>query len=1772
MTMATSAPAQDAGPRWPGQPAAAHIPAAQRPHSAKQRPADLRRNRQNSLQRAKNSTEQLRMRTRGGSNSTVRTDDGAQSRAGSRFAVGNVGSNGIIYLRPVARTGTPRTRPPPAPFVFPPITPPDSLAPDARVPRRPSNGWHDSAPSGSRTPTPARTPARSPTPAVKANGVTKSTSKARRPSHHARSHSFSTINDHARSQSIDSNTFKVVIDRPKTSRPRTADTSSFPVLDVPIPHYRLGNPRFSTQGTAILRSSAYTRTSATDDFRSSLFSNKLTPTLGTLFPAPGPMLNRNSQRYSDISSRTRFYDRPITYIEPSTQGSSTPLTPLIPTVPISPKIYDSFTKNADEPAVVRYAATGEIIAATPARLIAHITSPSFLDYELLSDFFLTFRSYLTIGDLIAYLIARLRWAVERSDDFGRIVRVRTFVALRHWILNYFTEDFIPFLNLREHFCKLVNDLYHDLQMREDGGGGDLKIIGELKKCWRRTCALFWDDLEAVGRDTPDEDIRPGGQADLEPLVQPARLSDVAPAPPAPVETHAPEPTTPPRKANRSAQPLHMHSISPPRRPSDRTKSSRHVPQSSITMSPGEIHDNSTIPLSPASELSMHVMSCSIPLKSLYRNENATEMPLYPHPVPVGSATTPSLPNSHHRRPVLHCHKRSGSFSDALRDHRAHSSMSRGRPESQDSDAKELAQQFPGSIIRGALFQPDSPYINLRSTGELRPMKSHFDLVLNISGAPPSSSKPNMANPGMKKILGSVRRALSSRQGGGSHGQNPSDTSNQTTQRDSMSTTAFTQTSHAGVQKRRQIRARQQTRVDLLAQRVAESFNKALEQELDKERQNRESGVSPLHQSPVRPASMSARSDVHPVSDGSREARPGVERGLSKVTMGSGSILIFDDTGAPPPLPLVMSGALTADESTTSAPSMAAAPETSRFDDALRQSGNKLGKDSLEATSRRGEPVVSLPPVTMHPDVIIQATAPTPTVNEISFYHDEVDSYETEPVPSLLASRPSLLRHSRSMYPASTLSGSHSLRKFASFQSGMTRHRPGYSIDSRSSDNDPFHLERAPAPAPARMLRRRPGGDLRGAANTNDLGPNDRPRSTGSVSNFAHSVTNSVAYPPLTAGWNDLWNNTPDGEGAGESERRPTSRKSLSLIGTDSTQPVLRASFEREVARLAALPDDDDDDGGIEAALLKLEGRYEKKSPDPSPQAAEFYIPKGAPGRSMKREDSHGGQEEAARAGGRNIGSTGTHREQTVSGAFVVSPSSEQHTSPTFMPDSSVPQSEYSYSSVPLLDRGNSDIVAVTRRKINEQSVDSARPAALSPQAWRAAQLDQEHPSAGSSIEHIEETESMRRIPRGSTFPRSPKSSKSPNSVKTHQSFLLDPEEEFDDISSDLSTSVPNDSRRESHGVRSFFDDQPADLEFGEELVPRPLRHPPTPPTSDNVLDRTIPNNMDSTVFHRGLPTPGLTPPLHGLHTVPLSQNGFHQVQDFQAKHNANKSDSQIDTSKIEPNDRPRKQSIPERERHIPFVLAYNSETLAEQLTIVEKDALDEIDWKELIELRWKQSSPQIRDWVEYLRTQEPRGVDVVIARFNIMVKWAVSECVLTEDLEERVRCIVKYIHIADHARRLRNYATMYQLTVALLSADCARLTKTWDLVPAAERTTLRELESLVQPVKNFHNLRLEMETINLDDGCIPFIGIYTRDLIYNAQKPATVAAGDNDNSEPLINFERHQTSATIVKNLLRLLEASTHYDLKPNSDIIPKCVWMAALTDEEISARSRLLE
>lgn len=76
--------------------------------------------------------------------------------------------------------------------------------------------------------------------------------------------------------------------------------------------------------------------------------------------------------------------------------------------------------------------------------------------------------------------------------------------------------------------------------------------------------------------------------------------------------------------------------------------------------------------------------------------------------------------------------------------------------------------------------------------------------------------------------------------------------------------------------------------------------------------------------------------------------------------------------------------------------------------------------------------------------------------------------------------------------------------------------------------------------------------------------------------------------------------------------------------------------------------------------------------------------------------------------------------------------------------------------------------------------------------------------------------------------------------------------------------------------------------------------------------------------------------------------------------------------------------------------------------------------------------------------------------------------------------------------------------------------------------------------------------------------------MFNSQRPSKIEG--QDGGPTLINFERHRVTAAIVKSLLRLLEASSKYTFQPVEGVANKCLWIAALSDDEIRARSRVLE
>jgi GDP/GTP exchange factor required for growth at low temperature len=117
-----------------------------------------------------------------------------------------------------------------------------------------------------------------------------------------------------------------------------------------------------------------------------------------------------------------------------------------------------------------------LLAATIERWIAQLTSE--LNYDELLVFFMTYRTYIRPVDLCHLLICRLHWALgqhsgEHDEMVRQIVRVRTFVAMRYWLLTFFEVDFIPNRELRLLIAGWLNALKKDpiLQKHHDAPVG-----------------------------------------------------------------------------------------------------------------------------------------------------------------------------------------------------------------------------------------------------------------------------------------------------------------------------------------------------------------------------------------------------------------------------------------------------------------------------------------------------------------------------------------------------------------------------------------------------------------------------------------------------------------------------------------------------------------------------------------------------------------------------------------------------------------------------------------------------------------------------------------------------------------------------------------------------------------------------------------------------------------------------------------------------------------------------------------------------------------------------------------------------------------------------------------------------------------------------------------------------------------------------------------------------------------------------------------------------
>lgn len=252
-------------------------------------------------------------------------------------------------------------------------------------------------------------------------------------------------------------------------------------------------------------------------------------------------------------------------------------------------------------------------------------------------------------------------------------------------------------------------------------------------------------------------------------------------------------------------------------------------------------------------------------------------------------------------------------------------------------------------------------------------------------------------------------------------------------------------------------------------------------------------------------------------------------------------------------------------------------------------------------------------------------------------------------------------------------------------------------------------------------------------------------------------------------------------------------------------------------------------------------------------------------------------------------------------------------------------------------------------------------------------------------------------------------------------------------------------------------------------------------------------------------------------------------------------------------------SISNNEHHIPFILTYDSLSIARQMTLIEKELLCEIDWKDLLDLKIRYNGPSVTSWLQLLvRNESLSGVDLAIARFNLTVDWIISEIAITRDVKLRRNAIQRFIHVAEHCRKFQNFNTLMQIVLALNSVVVQKFIDGWRLIEPGDLLTWEELKKIASLDRNYAAIRNLLNHVDPLKGCIPFIVVYLSDLSINSEKRTWIE------QDKIINYNKFDTTVQIVKHFIQRVQWCKHYDFEVDHELLSKCIYLTALSQDEI--------
>ncbi|PKY46784.1 ras GEF [Rhizophagus irregularis] len=229
-----------------------------------------------------------------------------------------------------------------------------------------------------------------------------------------------------------------------------------------------------------------------------------------------------------------------------------------------------------------------------------------------------------------------------------------------------------------------------------------------------------------------------------------------------------------------------------------------------------------------------------------------------------------------------------------------------------------------------------------------------------------------------------------------------------------------------------------------------------------------------------------------------------------------------------------------------------------------------------------------------------------------------------------------------------------------------------------------------------------------------------------------------------------------------------------------------------------------------------------------------------------------------------------------------------------------------------------------------------------------------------------------------------------------------------------------------------------------------------------------------------------------------------------------------------------------------FILNYRSEDIAKQFCLIERDFLLKVNWEDLVQVELEEEKEKPRK-----RVRE-NGVDKVIERFNLACDWVATEIVLTRSLDDRVQVIEKFIRIAQKCLQFSNFATLTQILLGLQSPPVERLRRTWTRVRNEDLRAFKELSEYISAFGNWKVIREAMRKSIEDSTILKELMKQRKSRISDVRNTGSDATTPLHH-QPLINFHKHRTTATIVKRVLTFQTLSRGYNFSIDKEIYDKC-------------------